>query len=227
MPILGRYRYPYRGLESSLKEIQKAETALKHGMTRRGLADALGVKYSGWFFEKIADMKMYGLIEGRGTVKLTELADKILHGITEDEKRQAKETAWLTPDAIRLVHEIFKGKVPSREEEYLAIVGEKSGEKSRAKLPQKARQVLTLYKESLKDILIESLPEEVEEKNEKTTTIPALTKTLMGIIEIKAEDYYQRLPYSPEGIDIAINFLTMLKAQLEGYIREPTRQNSV
>lgn len=213
MPTLGRYKYPKRGLDAVLKEVEKVETALKEGITRRNLADALGMKLSGAFFEKAADMRTYGLTEGRGTVKLSDLADKILHGLTPDEKREAREQAWLHVDAIKLVHSIFKGTVPSREEEYLAIMREKSGEKNRAKLPIKAKQVLSLYKQALSDILMEQLPEEVEEKPpiESPTTIPM---PLVGIIEIKAEDYYQRLPYTPEGIDIGINFLNLLKTQL-------------
>lgn len=215
MPNLGRYKYPTRGLDAALKEVEKVETALKQGITRRSLADALGMKISGAFFEKVADMKMYGLIEGRGTVKLSELADKILHGLSSDESREAREQAWLHVDAIKLVHDIFKGKVPSREEEYLAIVAEKSGEKNRARLPTKAKQVLSLYKLALSDILMESVPEEVEEKLSVKLPIK-VSPPLIGIIEIKAEDYYQRLPYTPEGIDIAINFLNLLKDQLEG-----------
>ena len=214
LPTLGRYKYPKRGLDAALKELEKVETALKQGIARRSLADALGMKFSGSFFEKVADMKMYGLIEGRGTLKLSELADKILHGLTPDERREAREQAWLHVDAIRLVHNIFKGSVPSREEEYLAIVAEKSGEKSRAKLPIKAKQVLSLYKRALSDILMERVPEEVGEKLpiEPPTKVPT---PLIGIIEIKAEDYYQRLPYTPEGIDIGINFLNLLKTQLK------------
>lgn len=215
MPNLGRYKYPRRGLDAALKEVEKVETALKQGITRRNLADALGMKFSGAYFEKFADVKMYGLIEGRGTVKLSELADKILHGLTSDEKREAREQAWLHVDAIKLVHDIFKGRVPSREEEYLAIVAEKSGEKDRARLPIKAKQVLSLYKQALSDILMEPVPKEVGEK----PSIEPPTKVsppLVGIIEIKAEDYYQRLPYTSDGIDIAINFLNLLKNQLKG-----------
>lgn len=213
LPTLGRYKYPRNGLDAVLKEVQKAEMALREGITRRNLADALGMKISGAFFQKVADMRMYGLVEGRGTVKLSDLADKILHGITPDEKREARQQAWLHVDAIKLVHSTFKGKVPSREEEYLAIMREKSGEKDRTKLPTRARQVRNLYKQALSDILMEEVPEEVEEKPrlEAPTEVPA---ALVGIIEIKVEDYYQRLPCTPEGIDIGISFLNLLKTQL-------------
>ena len=221
LPPLGRYKYPKRSLDSALKDVERVETALRQGITRRSLADALGMKFSGGFFEKVADMKMYGLIQGRGTVKITELADKILHGLTMDEKRKAREQAWLNVDAIRLVHDIFKGRIPSREEEYLAIVGEKSGEKNRAKLPTKAKQVLRLYRHALSDILMEQVPVEVEEK--LPIEVPTeVSPPLVGIIEIKAEDYYQRLPYTPEGINLGISFLNLLKNQLEG--KEEKRQ---
>lgn len=214
MPKIGRYKYPAYRLDDVLVEVEKVETALKQGISRRGLIEALGMKWGGAAFEKVAAMRLYGLIEGYGVINRTDLADAILHGLTPDEKRRAREMAWLNVDAIKMVHEIFKGRVPEREEEYLAILAEKSGEKDRAKLPKKAKEVLSLYKKALSDILVEKIPEKVVEKAPEMKVAVA-ELAMPGIIEIKVEDYYQRLPYTPEGIDLGINFLNLLKSQIK------------
>lgn len=215
MPKIGQYKYPNRGLMKTLLEVEKAYTALTKGISVNGLATALGVKVSGAFSHKVADMKMFGLVEGRGVLKLTELTDRILHGYGEDERRRAREEAWLNVDGIKLVHVLFKGTVPEREEEYLAILAEKSGETSRADLPIKARKLLRLYNEALSDILVGTVPEEVETALPSTVTVVRPSGEGLAPIEIKAGSFYQRLPYTVEGINIALEFLKLLQKQIK------------
>lgn len=214
MPKIGRYKYPTMGLDKTLMKLEKVEEALKEGISVDGLREALGMKIGGAFTNIVASMRMFGLVEGRGMLNLTELAETILHGYSEEEKRRAREEAWLNVEAISLVHGIFKGKMPERKEVYLAILAEKTGEKDRAKLPKKANKVLTLYKKALSDILVEEIPEEVVEKplTERVEAVPLPSR---GIIEIKAKDYYQRLPLTSKGIDIGIEFLNLLKSQVK------------
>lgn len=218
MPRIGKYRYPTMGLLKTINEVDKAATALRQGIRVEGLREALGMKKGGAFRDKVSNMKMFGLIEGRGTLTMRDLADRILYGLSDDEKRNARREAWLNIDSIRMVHETFKGKVPEREEEYLAIIGEKSGERDRASLPTKAKQLLSLYREALSDISIEVMPREVEIPPTAAAEMPSgfrVEAPPTRFIEIKAKDYYQRLPYTVEGIDLGITFLNLLKKQMK------------
>jgi len=217
MPKIGRYRYPTIGLPKTIREVETVEAALREGISLERLREALGMGKGGAFTDKVANVRMFGLVEGRETLKLTDLAERILHGYTEDERRRARIEAWLNIDAIKMVHETFKGKIPEREEVYLAILGEKSGERDRAKLPKKAKHLLKLYKEALDDISIEIIPKEVEAPPPVAAPPPEIEVRVppTRFIEIKAEDYYQRLPYTIEGVDLGISFLNLLKKQIE------------
>lgn len=61
------------------------------------LANLLGHKTdkSGTFLNKLTYLRAYGLIEGRGSVRVSEIGKKITYGANEDERMQAIERALL------------------------------------------------------------------------------------------------------------------------------------
>ena len=224
MPRIGNYKYPQNSLTTILADLKKCYTALQKGITPEGLASALGMKWSGTSIQKVADMRAYGLIEGRGNLKLTDLGVKVL-GYREDERRRAREEAWLNISALELMHELFSGSIPKSESEFFAILHEKTQETRREKFPDKARAVKSLYEEALSDLQVESVPSRIGEvqnsliASDETSIQPKLPAPTVpekvSYVEIKAAGFYQRLPYTVEGIEIATEFLNLLKTQLE------------
>ena len=221
MGKLGSYKYPTYTLEKTLERVRRAYTALKEGISVEGLADALGMTAKGGaFINLVAAMRMYGLVVGKGTLKTTELAERLIHPIfgPEDERR-AREEAWMNVDLIRRMHERFKGKIPTRIEEFSAILREITGA-DRASLERKGKRALDLYKKALPSLsLVEEAAElpttfKVAEKKEEMETAIPLPADLM---EFKYGSIYLRIPATIAGkiIPIVIAYVESKKATEE------------
>ena len=221
MGRLGSYSYPTYTLEKTLERVRRAYTALKEGISIEGLAEALGMSAKGGaFINLVAAMRMYGLVAGTGTLKTTELAERLIHPIfgAEDERR-AKEECWLNVDLIRRMHDRFKGKIPTRMEEFSAILREITGAQ-RAALEKKGKIALQLYKKALPSLsLMEEVAElpatvEVTEKEEGMEPAIPLPADLM---EFKYGSIYLRIPAAIAGkiIPIVIAYVESKKAAEE------------
>ena len=221
MGKLGSYTYPMYTLEKTLERVKRAHTALKEGISVEGLAEALGMTAKGGaFIDLVAAMRMYGLVAGTGTLKTTELGERLVHPIfgAEDERR-AKEEAWLNVDLIRRMHERFKGKIPTRMEEFSAILREITGA-DRAALEKKGKRALYLYKQALPSLsLMEEAAElpatfKVPEKKEGMEPAIPLPADLM---EFKYGSIYLRIPATIAGkiIPIVIAYVESKKATEE------------
>lgn len=218
MGKLGSYSYPTYTLEKTLERVRRAYTALKEGISVEGLADALGMTAKGGaFINLVAAMRMYGLVTGTGTLKTTELAERLIHPIfgAEDERR-AKEEAWLNVDLIQKVHDRFKGKIPTRMEEFSAILREITGAE-RAALEKKGKIALHLYKKALPSLsLMEEtaeLPATVKVTEKKEGMEPAIPLPA-DLMEFKYGSIYLRIPATIAGkiIPIVITYVESKKA---------------
>lgn len=215
---LGNYTYPESGLEKTLKRVKQAYTSLKDGISTENLAQSLGVvAKSGNFINIVAAMRMFGLVSGTGTLKTTELGERLIHPILgKDDERRAREEAWLKVDLIRRLHNRFRGKIPARMEEFYAILREITGAE-RAELEKKGGKVQLLYREALSSLsLIEETAEasvvaiDGEKSQEITPSIP-LPADLM---EFKYGGIYLRIPAEIAGqvVPIVIKYIESKKA---------------
>ncbi len=96
MPKAGRYDYPYRELDDCIEYLRKAnEVSKEHVFTRDNFAAALGQKPAGGGFNMlVGSMAMYKLVDtGEGQVRYTELAKKILHGLSEEQSEARSHAA--------------------------------------------------------------------------------------------------------------------------------------
>jgi len=79
-----------------------------------GLSTALHVK-GGALIQRIAASRRYGLIEGKGEMKPTPLAMKIMHPINEGEDVQGAKEAIFNVPLFKELIERFGGKLPENE----------------------------------------------------------------------------------------------------------------
>ena len=97
---IGTYRIPDKRLFPSLVETTKliyGKFSSEEISNMDMLAKFLGHKSanSGTFLAKLTYLRAYGLIEGRGTVKVSEIGKKLTYPTNEQEKMEAMEQAIL------------------------------------------------------------------------------------------------------------------------------------
>lgn len=92
---IGKYSIPKFRLPSMLMAVQKIYDKFEGGDISPSLiAGLLGQPItSGGFLQKLADMRSYGLIVGRGSVKVSDIGKKVTHPENEEEKTLALKTA--------------------------------------------------------------------------------------------------------------------------------------
>lgn len=183
---------------------------------------------SGTFLQRAADLRSYGLIEGKGKIKVSELGKKITHG-NETERTEAIEKAIRN---IALWDTFLNKFGTSIEEEDFWVVLAKITGMERLEAQNKAKWILNAYMEDIRHLKsVESSnsgPQvaEASDKNEKNainqTVEPEVEPMVKpdGIEEIKFGDIYIRMPKRDA------KSLFMAKKLLELYEEGITKETS-
>lgn len=113
---IGEYEYPSITLEEALK-ITKIVLRFNGQMPAKALAEKMGYTIKktmgGVPYHKIAATKQFGLLEGKGTIKMTPLAEKALHPYDETAANEAKKEAYSHINIIQPIHAKCEGRVPT------------------------------------------------------------------------------------------------------------------
>ena len=92
MGNIGRYYYPDLTLSEASKIVKLIYDFPGHSMSVKMMAEKLGISSrGGWTGMIIASLKNYGLTEGRGTLRTTDLAEKLVNPKNDQELLQTKE----------------------------------------------------------------------------------------------------------------------------------------
>lgn len=161
---------------------------------------------SGTFLQKAADSRSYGLIEGKGKIKVSELGKKITYG-HEAEKMEALEKAIRNISLWGIFIDKFGTNI--KEDNFWIDLAKITGVE-RLEAQNKAKWILNAYMEDIRHLKsvekpIESPnsgPQVVEafDKNEKNVvnqTVEPKVEPMVkpdGIEEIKFGDIYIRMP---------------------------------
>lgn len=157
----GKLSFPHISLDEALVVAKKIHE-LGGFATTSLLGDALDKK-GGWLAGYIASAKRYGLIEGYGKLKLTELAKKIISPTYEGEEIAAKKEAFLMVELFSKIYSRFKGKYPE-ENLFRNILIRNYGIKNR----KEATKLINIIIKETENLLQSSNGEiETEEPNEK------------------------------------------------------------
>src|SRR3989304_5194401 len=106
MARLGTLSYPDIRLDEAVSAAERVLKDFGGEITPSGLAEALGMaERGGAFLHKVAGIKDYGLMEGRGVLRVTPLAERIIYPHSRDEEAVAKAEAFLKVELFRRLYE--------------------------------------------------------------------------------------------------------------------------
>jgi hypothetical protein len=218
MATLGKVEYPDITLDSALEYLGKSFRVLSEGISREGLAQALGLKPGTGNFARVSSsLRRYGLIEGHGTFKKTPLADQILHGFTQEDKEKARAQAWLGVHLVREIYGRYKFPPTEKDGEFLAFLSKLTGAEP-GEVRQKASSVRGLFGEAVKDLKSAGNSVAEAEGQARVSPVPETPITPFspsGLIDAKLGDVYIRIPRSNEGLQIARKIVDLLAMQIE------------
>lgn len=224
MAKLGQYTYPDIRFGDAVEISGRVLTKFKGTVSVKGLAWELGMaEGSGTLFAKVAAMRDFGLIEGRGELRISSLAQRVLHPANPDEGQEARAEAFQRVDLLRQLYERFDGEVP---DDMSMLVGLE--EITRAARDEIVRRAPLIQKHLTDAIRVLGRPIKVERKteysDEKQNIIgdtAALSHIGIGIqapgegLHLAAGGRQLAVPLTAEYIDVAITLLSTLKSELD------------
>ncbi len=228
MAKLGSYSYPDIRFGDAVEIAGRILSKFKGTVSVKGMAWELGMaENSGTLFAKVAALRDFGLVDGRGELKVTGLAQRIIHPATAQEARQARAEAFQRVELLRILYERFQGEVP--DDASLLIGLEEVAKAPRDEIIRRAGLIQKHLTDAVR-VLSRPVPQPAqasaqEPSGQRQQTFyqnPATTMPMMQQIPADASGIYlvaggARLaaPLTPDYVDVAIDLLRALKVQLE------------
>ena len=160
---------------------------------------------SGAFYSKIADLRLYGLLESRG-IKATPLAEKLTYG-TEQEKQEATNKAILNVPLWKELYSRFGVELP--ESNFWVQLQRITGLD-----PLEAQKHADSVRKAYLDDASHIKAIEKPEIGGRAVGAGRIDIS-MSTINIQAGQFSQTIPYTKEGIELAKGFLDLLGKQLK------------
>lgn len=224
MAKLGQYTYPDIRFGDAVEISGRVLTKFKGTVSVKGLAWELGMaEGSGTLFAKVAAMRDFGLIEGRGELRISPLAQRVLHPATPEEGRAARAEAFQRVDLLRQLYGRFDGEVP---DDMSMLVGLE--EITRASRDEIVRRAPLIQKHLTDAIRVLGRPVKEEGQTEYSghlknnlgaaapvdaTQAPANVPA--NAIYLAAGGRNLSVPLTAEYIDVAITLLSAMKRELQ------------
>jgi hypothetical protein len=162
---------------------------------------------SGAFLRKLACLRAYGLVEKRG-IRVTDIGKKLTYGATEEEKNEALKEAILNIPLWKEFYSKFGVNLPT--ENFWVDLGKITG----LEAPD-AQKLEKIVRNAYLDDIRYLKSEKKQEEGVSGMGAESAIDTSMAIIEVKVGGYYQKLPYTEDGIKLAKGFLDLLENQLK------------
>lgn len=117
LPKLGNLVYPYIKLSRAIEIARRiCESPYKGEISVSGLAQELKMsEKGGGFLYLVASLRDYGLVEGTGTLRATEIAKKIVAGTPEEMSRSRAES-FLKVEMFKSLKDKIGTEVPETEQ---------------------------------------------------------------------------------------------------------------
>lgn len=234
MAKLGPYSYPDIRFGDSVEIAGRILAKFKGTVNVKGLAWELGMaENSGTLFAKVAALRDFGLIEGRGELRITPLAQRILHPANAEEARGARAGAFGRVELLRMLHERFDGEVP--EDDALLIGLEEITKAPRGEIVRRA----ALIQKHLVDanrvlfrsvdnsphrltnfgIKSQNIPDALAKGTEYSATAPIVSGESRGTgsrdLSVTAGTAELSAPLTVQYVDIAIDLLQAVRKRLK------------
>lgn len=182
--LMGKIReheYPEIGLKEAVEYVTPIVKKYGGKISRKGFEKEID-KHGGWLSKIVNSLKGYGLIDGRGIYRATDLTQTIVLSPIESEREKALGKICLNYEILGMMHKEFKDNVPEKEAVSVFLKEKLGADWSEAR--KSAPTLLNLYKEAFS--YIKSVKEEVAP--------PEPTPPPSEIEEIRFGDIYVRLP---------------------------------
>ena len=229
MAKLGAYSYPDIRFADAVEIAGRILSKFKGVVSVKGLAWELGMaEGSGTLFAKVAALRDFGLVEGRGELRVSPLAQRVLYPATVEEGRQARAEAFQRVELLRLLYARFEGEVP---DDMSMLVGlEEITRTPREEIVRRApliqKHVTDAVRVLGRPITKESTAEHsARNKNIESTpttqsasgaTAGGQSGTASSGLELMAAGRRLSVPLTAEYLDIAINLLSTIKSEFLG-----------
>jgi hypothetical protein len=223
MAKLGQYTYPDIRFGDAVEISGRVLTKFKGTVSVKGLAWELGMaEGSGTLFAKVAAMRDFGLIEGRGELRISSLAQRVLHPASPEEGQEARAEAFQRVDLLRQLYERFDGEVP---DDMSMLVGLE--EITRAARDEIIRRAPLIQKHLTDAIRVLGRSVKGERKAEYSYEKQNILGDIAGSssigssiqspgdgLHLAAGGRHLSVPLTIEYIDVAITLLSTLKSEL-------------
>ncbi len=224
MAKLGTYSYPDIRFGDAVEIAGRVLAKFKGSVTVKGLAWELGMaENSGTLFAKIAALRDFGLVEGRGELRVSDLARKILHPANPEERREASIQAFQRVELLRTMYERFDGEAP--DDTGLLMALEETTKAPREEIVRR----FTLIQKHLNDAarVMRKTPAQIEASvaaNGALATGVASDGVQIGAgetgLSLVAGEARLTAPLTLEYIDLAINLLRTMRVSLESSAKD-------
>ena len=221
MAKLGPYNYPDIRFGDAVEIAGRILAKFKGVVSVKGLAWELGMaEGSGTLFAKVAALRDFGFVEGRGELRITPLAQRVLHPSSTEEGQRARGEAFQRVELLHQLYVRFEGEVP---DDMSLLVGLE--ELTKASRDEIVRRAPLIQKHLADAVRVLGRPELLDRKPEysgpaqnisatKQRTENAAASAPAESIELSAGGRTLSVPLSAEYIDVAIGLLTTLKTEL-------------
>lgn len=116
MAKIGTYSYPDISVPEAVRIAKLIYDFPSHSMSVKMLAEKLGISArGGWTGMILFSLKKYGFVEGRGTLRTTEIAAKLVNPISDQEFVSARELVFNKIELWVKMKKDYGEKVPSSE----------------------------------------------------------------------------------------------------------------
>ncbi|MCX6650017.1 MAG: hypothetical protein NTV61_11655 [Candidatus Bathyarchaeota archaeon] len=217
MGNLGSYYIPDIDVDEAVKYTKTIYEFPNHSMSIQLFADKNQLKVrGGWTGMILASMKKYGLVDGRGTLRVTELAEQIINPKNENEAQNAKNKVFNKIELWSKIRSDYGDKaLPS---DFWAYLADKHFI-DRVTAQAKAEKVAKLYTKSLAFCYPTGVEMTLNETNQEvkgTLSVGVDAVLVKGSIgELKTVDYGTLRLIDTVSIDIAITLLQNLKEKMK------------
>ena len=224
MAKLGTYSYPDIRFGDAVEITRRILTKFRGTVTVKGLASELGMaENSGTLFAKVAALRDFGLVEGRGELRVSELGRRVLHPVNPQEERQAQIQAFQRVDLVRTLVERFEGQAP--DDSSLVIGLEEITRAPRDDIVRRSRLIQKHIADAARVLNHIPAPGESEHSAAPQQTFPNSAGAISGPwvessgaspgLYLVAGQARLSVPLTTEYLGVAIDLLRALKISME------------
>lgn len=213
MAKLGSLSYPDYDVDYCVNIARDVAQDFRGKIAVNHLAEMLNMSSnSGAFFSKVAALRDYGLLEGRGELRITPVAEKATHAFSEAERAVGKAEAFLRVDLFRRLYERISNDTVPDEDKFSIFLSEIT-QAGRVEVSKRASTIRRIYAAGAR--YLSHLAEGRPSVPSPTPPAPATAlRAQSGTIQLLADDIQLTLPYAAHSIPILRSTLDILEERL-------------